>query len=217
MLWVRFRIFGLALVLCVGCFRGGSSMSTGDRWSTIAELRGWQVFRQPLDAGAAVTRAHLQRQPDHPGFQTDSRKRTLSSSELEEYDKLNEQLHEELRRLSHEMFDGLEVPSSFSKLRREESYFTPFTSQNYDWYGPSYEVYICVVNDAISSNVLAKFQSLLRGPYKDWCIVVVGVVGSDSEEVHDDHEIYLFSDEVITTVGDSIAIGVPEGQRLQVK
>jgi hypothetical protein len=214
MLLGRFRAFGLVAVFCVGCSRDGSNMANDDRWSTIAELPGWQVYRQPLDAGEAIKRAHLRRHRDHSSFQPVSRVKPLSPSEAEQYGKLNEQLHEQLRRLSHEIFDSVPVPSTFTKRQREESYFTPFTYQNYDWYGPSYEVYISVLTDFISSHVLAKFQSLLKRPYKDWCIVVVG---SDSDAFDHDHEVHLFSDEVITTEGDAKALYVPERHRLQVK
>jgi hypothetical protein len=189
-------------------------MAMDDRWLDIAEWPRWQVYRQPLDAGAAIERAHLRRHPDHCSFQPISHVKPLSPREEEEYGKLNEQLHEQLRRLSHEIFDRVPVPSTFTKRQREESYFTPFTYQNYDWYGPSYEVYIVVLTDFISSRVLTGFQSLLKGPYKDWCIVVVG---SDSDAFDCDLEVHLFSDEVITTEGDAEALHVPEKHRLQVK
>jgi hypothetical protein len=204
------RTYGLIAALCIGCDSGSGNVTTDDRWSTIGELHGWHVYRQPLDAGAAIQRAHLRRHPNHYSFQPISQVKPLSPSEAEKYGNLNEQLHEELRRVSHEIFDNVAVPKTFTKSRREESYFTPFTYQNYDWYGPSYEVYICVVTDFISSDVLARFQSLLKGPHEDWCIVVAG---SDSDVFDPKYEIHLFSDEVITTEDDAAALQVPEKQR----
>jgi hypothetical protein len=62
----------------------------------------------------------------------------------------------------------------------------------------------------MSAELLGKFQSLLHGEYEDWCIQVVG---SDDPRFDFDHEIAIFSDEVLVPARDFLAISLPKGDR----
>src|SRR5262249_45028854 len=96
-----------------------------------------------------------------------------------------------------------------AKYRSDSSnsdYFTPFTYQNYDWYGTSCECWIVVLTDFVSSDLLHQFQSLLVGEYRDWCI---RVAGADDASFGADHEIAVFSDQAIVSTEDAVAFEAP--------
>jgi hypothetical protein len=71
---------------------------------------------------------------------------------------------------------------------------TAFTYQNLDWYGPSYECYIGVLQEYVSGTLLAALQRLLIGDFTNWCIVVVLCEGG---EFGDGEHVYLFSDQAL--------------------
>ena len=180
-------------------------MSGNTPRSPIEALKGWNVCHS---FGQAVTQAHLKRHPLHDSYVPLGERQRLTQAEQQAYGRLNHNLHEELRRASHEHFDAIPVPDQIQEERGDEWYFTPFTYQNYDWYGPNYECYIAVLADYISAELLRKFQSLLHGDYEDWCIQVVG---SDDLRFDNDHEIAIFSDEVLVPATDPLAITLPMG------
>lgn len=182
-------------------------MSSDQRWSMIDTLKGWNVCR---NFERAVEKAHLKRHPKHCWYIPVSETKQLTEAEVEAYDQLNEKLHDELRHVSHEHFANFPVPKHIQAERGDESFFTPFTYQNYDWYVPTYECYICVLTDYISADLLHRFQSLLHDEYKDWCI---RVVGSDGLDFDTDHDIAVFSDEVFVPTAAARAMQVPEEHR----
>lgn len=172
------------------------------RWSAINELKGWTVC---ADFGEAVKLAHLKRNPKHPSYIPISQVVRLSKPDEERYGKLNETLHQSMRSLSKRHFAGIPVPAELQKEIGDESYFTPFTYQNYDWYGPSNECYIAVLTDYVSADLLRQIQALLVDDYRDWCI---RVIGSDKTNFDADHEIAVFSDQVLVSVKDAKAFEV---------
>ncbi len=177
-------------------------MQTELRWHSIHELKGWT-----LDPGSdpLVKQAHLKRHPRHDSYIPISKTKPLSEPEAETYGRLNLQLHHELRRVSQEHFAQTPVPPELKEDR--EPLFTPFTYQNYDWYGPSYECGVVVITDYISADLLRKFQSLLQGEYQDWCIQVVV---SNTPDFSNDYEIAVFSDQIIVPVDAAKVMGVPK-------
>ncbi len=197
----------LASLALLGWQGEESPMSTDRRWSTIHELKGWLVCRDFADA---VKTAHLKRHPRHNSYIPTSEARRLTDEQGAAYGRLNNQLHEELRRVSREYFKDVPVPKEIKRKRALESYFTPFTYQNYDWYGPSYECYVGVLKDYVSAELLRRFQFLLRDEYQDWCI---RVVGSNDATFDHDHDIAVFSDQVLMPVGSTDAFQVPKRYR----
>ncbi len=197
----------LASVVLLGCDGEDPVISTDARWSAIHKLKGWSVCR---DFGDAVKAAHLKRHPRHDSYIPISETRRLTEEESPAYGPLNNQLHEELRRVSREFFNDVPVPKEIKGKRSLESYFTPFTYQNYDWYSPSYECYVCVLTDYVSADLLRRFQLLLRGEFQDWCI---RVGGSNDIRFHTDYEIAVFSDQVLVPASSADAMGVPARYR----
>jgi hypothetical protein len=182
-------------------------MSGNPPRSAIDDLKGWNVCGS---LGQAVKTAHLKRHPKHDSYVSINERKSLTQAEQEAYGRLNHNLHEALRRVSREHFDGVPVPDWIEEEQGAESVFTPFTSQNYDWYSPSYECYILVLADYMSAELLRKFQALLQGEYADWCIQVVG---SDDLRFDNDHEIAIFSDEVLVRDTDPLAMTLPKGHQ----
>jgi hypothetical protein len=192
----------LVLALLGGCSTKDSTMTTNQRWANSHTLIGWVV---ELDGQSdAVRNAHLKRHPRHSSYIPHVDVKPLSESEANEYDRLNAKMHEEIRRVSKEHFADTPPPSDVDPHHWLAEYFTPFTYQNTDWYGPSYECYVCVRTDYISADLLRKFQSLLIGEFKDWCIQVVA---SNTPEFANDHEIAVFSDQIIVPSRAAVAIG----------
>ena len=187
------RTLTLTLLVFVGC-------STDGRWQNIDNLKGWTVTEE----SGLVESAHRRRHPRHclyiPVFEV----KPLSEAEAEAYGELNERMHEELRRVSKEHFANTPVPAQLQKDR--DPYFTHFTYHNYDWYVPTYECYIVVIGDYLSAELMQKCQSLLVGDYHDWCIQVVV---SESNEFEHDHEIAVFSDQIIVSTQAADFLGVP--------
>ncbi len=182
-------------------------MPSDVRWSTISQLNGWRVCD---DFENVLEKSHLKRHPNHDSYIPTSEAKPLTESEAEAYDQLNRKMHEHLRRVSHEFFADVPIPKEIQEERNDDSFFTPFTYQNYDWYGPSYECYIVVLTDYISADLLCRFQSLLQNEYHDWCI---RVVGSDGLDFDTDHDIAVFSDQILVPVTSAQAMQVPKSHR----
>jgi hypothetical protein len=178
-------------------------MPIADRWSTVPELKGWLVCR---DFEEAVKTAHLKRHPRHDSYIPICERTRLTENEAATYDRLNRQLHDEMLRVSREFFKDVPVPEIEGGKGWSESYFTPFTYQNYDWSGPSYECYVRVLTDYVSAELLRRLQLLLRGEYQEWCI---RVVASNDSSFDFDHEIAVFFDEVLVPVSSADAMRVP--------
>jgi hypothetical protein len=187
----------------IGCSAQDPGLSPEQRWPSLNQLSGWTMC---IDLDEAVEEAHLKRHPNHVAYVPVSSVNPLADAEVEEYGRLNQALHEQLRSLSHEHFASVPIPAEIREKRGDETYFTPFTYQHYDWYGPTYECYIAVLADYISADLLARFQSLLRSEYRDWCIVVVA---SEDLDFDTDHEIAVFSDQVLVPVSAIEALSIP--------
>lgn len=179
-------------------------MTSDQRWANIHTLIGWTVADN--DSGDLVEIAHLTRHPHHCSYIAISEVKPLSESEADEYGRLNQEMHEHLTRVSKEHFSGVPAPPGVDANHWLAQCFTPFTYQNTDWYCASYECYISVRTDYVSADLLRKFQALLSGGFRDWCIQVVG---SDTEEFANDHEIAVFSDQIIVPMSSAMAFGVP--------
>jgi hypothetical protein len=173
-------------------------MSSEKKWASLDSLKGWTVANEPA---ALVEQAHLKRHPQHTNYIPGSEVKRLSEAESEAYDHLNLKMHDELRRVSQEHFAHTPVPQ---ELHQKDPYFTPFTYQNYDWYGPTYECPIAVITDYISADLLQKFQSLLQGEYQDWCILVLA---SDTPDFENTYEIGIFSDQIIVPQAAADSMG----------
>lgn len=181
-------------------------MSPVERWTAIDGLQGWRLCSDVVEFEESVKAAHLKRHPRHDSYIPISETKRLTEAEGEEYDRLNRQLHEEMRRVSHEYFADVPVPKELREERGDETYFTPFTYQNYDWYGPSYECYFVVLMGYISADLLKELQLLLHGDHADWCI---RVIGSDGLDFDSDHDIAVFSDAVFVPADDAQVMQIP--------
>lgn len=181
-------------------------MPTNQRWSNFQTLKGWTI--ESTNGPDRVRIAHLKRHPRHCGYIPMSEVTKLSESETETYGCLNDRLHEELTRVSKEHFAETPVPPEWGLDKTDwlASVFTPFTYQNTDWYGPTYECYIVVLTDYISADLLGRFQGLLCGDFQNWCIQVVG---SEERNFDNDHEMAVFSDQIIMRRSAAKAIGAP--------
>jgi hypothetical protein len=168
-------------------------MSSSDRWRALPQLKGWTICR---DFERAVEQAHRKRHPKHDSYVPSSERRQLTEAESKRYDRLNEWLHEQLRKESKKHFKSVPVPTWVQEKRGDETLFPPFTYQNLDWYGPSYECYIVVLADFISADLLRRFQLLLHDTLEDWCI---RIVGSKDVDLDDDYELAVFSDQILLT------------------
>jgi len=147
-------------------------MKANERWTSSHALIGWEI--EPDGQRDAVRNAHLKRHPRHSSYIPSFEVKPLSESEAKEYGRLNRRLHDEIRRVTKEHFANTPPPPDRASSDLLSEYFTPFTYQNDDWYGPSYECYVCVRTDYISAALLHKFQSLLVGDFKDWCMGATG-------------------------------------------
>jgi hypothetical protein len=202
-------MFGLMLpmVLLTGCTSHEQPLSPAERWSKFDELEGWTVSE---DFDEAVKGEHLKRHPRHDSYIPISERKKLTESESEEYGRLNETLHEKLRFLSKEHFKNTPVPKELQKNQGDDSYFSPFTYQNYDWYGPSFECYILVLTDYVSTELLQKFQAQLHDEFQDWCI---RVACADTSDFRSDHDLAVFSDRIIVPVKAARVTRVPKPDR----
>lgn len=154
------------------------------------------------DDSSLIEKAHLKRHPRHRSYIPASEVKPLTDSEADAYEALNQKLHDGLRAVSKMHFKDTPVPKALKK----DNYFTPFTYQNYDWYGPSYECYIMVIGAYVTPELLKKFQALLVDDLRDWCI---RVVVSESYAFDNDHEIAIFSDQVLVPLSAAKALGIP--------
>lgn len=197
----------LIALVTFACLILSTSLFLDDRWTRIDQLKGWKVYPDIEDA---IKRAHLKRHPKHDNYTPESQIVPLTPSETTTYGKLNEKLHERLRILSHKHFANVSVPKDIQEENGDETYFTPFTYQNYDWYGPTYECYFIVFTDYISADLLHQIQLLLKDEYQDWCI---RVIGSDELDFDTDHDIAVFSDQILVTVNTARVLNVPKDHR----
>ncbi|PHS04751.1 MAG: hypothetical protein COA78_16145 [Blastopirellula sp.] len=177
-------------------------MPIDQRWTSLHTLKGWTVSKE---YELIIEKAHLKQHPQHWSYIPASKVRSLTETEAEIYDHLNEKLHDELRRVSKEHFASTPVPPELQK--DSEPYLTPFTYQNYDWYGPSYECYIVVIAEYISADLLRKFQMLLEGDHQDWCIQVIS---SETPDFDNGHEIAIFSDLIVVPSAAAESMDIPQ-------
>lgn len=169
-------------------FESQAMQSESSRWSTLGEVAGLRTVEDRYDH-ESIASACKRRHPD-----SETSVRDMSAAEIERYGQLNELLHEKLEACVKSHFRNVPVPDVLKNEGVPGVADTPFTYQNWDWYGPSYECYIVVWEDALSSNLLIELQSLLTGDHRDWCIVICTAQDADFET---NHEIGVFSDEVL--------------------
>jgi hypothetical protein len=147
----------------------------------------------------AKKRAALARHPHHHSHVPISAARKLSDAEADVYAELNNRLHDQMTEVARAHFRGVAAPTAYAAGGRDTSFQeeigTLFTYQNLDWYGPSYEGYIAVLDGYISSDLLIAFQSLLVNDFSDWCIVVVP--SPDINFGDDGREIAIFSNQIL--------------------
>jgi hypothetical protein len=170
-------------------------------WSTVNMLTGFIVHDHDY---SLIEKAHLKRHPLHESYTPENKVKPLTRAEKITYGKLNQKLHDALREISKAHFRETPVPDSLKEDR--EPYYTHFTYQNSDWYGPSYECYIVVIADYISADLLKKFQGLLVDDFRDWCIQVVV---SESYDFGDGDAIVIFSDQVLVPISAANILGIP--------
>lgn len=163
------------------------SARTG-RWVTLDQVVGLQFVKDSYDH-ESIESAGKRRHPD-----LDRNVQDMSEAEIKRYGELNELLHKKLEACVKDHFRDTPVPEILQKEGVANISVTPFTYQNWDWYGPSYECYLVVWEDAVSSKLLIEIQSLLTGDHRDWCIVVCTTQHTDFDA---SHEIGVFSDEVL--------------------
>lgn len=163
--------------------------SASTRWSTRDQIAGLRVLEySDMDDGK---RAACRRR----GLDPDLDAQDMSEAEKERYDKLNLSLHKKMEAWAERHFHDTPVPEILQKAGLEGISVTPFTYQNWDWYGPSYECYIIVWEDEVSSQTLVELQALLTGEHKDWSIVVCTT--QDPHFDPDYYDIAIFSDEAL--------------------
>jgi hypothetical protein len=187
----------LILLVLSGC--SSEKQMTNNKWDTANQLTGFIVH----DDYSLIEKAHRKRHPRHCSYIPLNEVKPLTDAEADEYGTLNEKLHDALREVSKEHFKNTPIPDSLKT--EDQPYFTHFTYQNYDWYGPTYECYIGVIGDYVSADLLKKFQALLVDDFRDWCIQVVI---SKSHDFNNDSEIAIFCDQVLVPVSAAKILGI---------
>jgi hypothetical protein len=195
----------LSLSFSIGCSEKETPMPTDQRWGNMHSLKGWTI--QAVNTPDLIEHAHLKRHPKHWVYTPISESKPLSVAQAEEYASLNEKLHAELKRVSKEHFANTTPPPDVDPKHWLAEYYTPFTYQNEDWYGPSYECYLGVRTDYVSAELLRKLQALLTGDFQDWCIQISA---SNTPDFSDDYALAIFSDQVIVPSKAAKAFKVPE-------
>jgi hypothetical protein len=185
------------LLLVTICSGEERVMLSAESWQSPDGLVGLTIDKDYV----AVQKERLKR---HPMYFWAGEAKPLSDAEAEAYGALNERLHQEMGRVSKEHFADTPIPKELQD--NDHPWFTPFTYQNYDWYGPSYECYIVVIGKYIDSSLIKRFQTLLTKDHRDWCIQVVV---SESFEFESGHEIAIFSDQVILQAETAATLGIP--------
>lgn len=160
------------------------------RWATLGQLKGLRIVGDSQNYDS-IAYAGVRRHPHHSSKITLDEIQPLSDAEHERYSELNGQLHKKLLATVQSHFRGTPVPEI---LRDACGSGTPFTYQNWDWFGPSYECYLVVWEDSVSSSLLCKLQLLLAGDFDDWCIMVCTTQKTDFDT---NHEIAIFKNEVL--------------------
>lgn len=206
----QFWAIAVALVLTViARWRDPLPIGNNDRWSNRSLIRGMQVFDSSEDFSAAKKKAVLSRKPDNDLYQPAGK--APVPYDQDEYGLLNNQLHEKMTATAREHFKDTPVSDDDPRFRGVDIEFrqsigTAFTYQNLDWYGPTYECYIGVLDEYLSATLLVAFQRLLVAEFEDWCIVVV--LCEDSSFGEGD-EIYLFSDQALLTQDAATVLQLP--------
>lgn len=186
-----------ACILAYRQFGGDASdraMSSNVRQSESDGVLGWTLCEDYSEWNDRVEASHLARHSYHESYVPNNKRQPLIEWwQSRGYDSLNSRLHDELLRVSKEHFAETPVPS---QLQDDRGYvpFTPFTYQNTDWYGASFECCIVVIGEYVSLDLLRKFQSLLRNEYRGWCIQVAV---SGTPDFGADHEVAVFSDQIL--------------------
>ena len=118
----------------------------------------------------------------HPGVNSRSYRERFTDAELDEYDQLNEKLHTAIRNAAVQQF---------GETGAEE-----LTYQNWDWYGPSFECYVGVINGHLTSDFLMHLQAILKGEFEHW-IIVAKLWGDFMDAATEGEEVVIFSDRVL--------------------
>ena len=179
---------------------------SADRWENIDQLRGLQKLY--LDDLSRIQRdAVLARHPANCMYSGDL---PMTEAEKDEYDRLNMSLHKGIRDAARYYFRDTPLPIEYQRRRKDPTFLqqigTAFTYQNPDWYGPTYEVYVAVLERYVSAELLRRFQDLLVAEHQDWCIVVCTCERIDFDHQYD---IILFSDHVLVQKGVADLLGIP--------
>jgi hypothetical protein len=179
---------------------------SADRWANIDQLRGFQKLY--VDDLSRIQRdAVLARHPSNRMYFDDV---PMTDAEKDEYDRLNMSLHEKIRDAARGYFRDTPLPIEYQRRRKDPTFLqqigTAFTYQDPDWYGPTYEVYVAVLERYVSAELLRGFQNLLVAELRDWCIVVCTSLDVDFDHQYD---IILFSDHVLIQKGVADLIGIP--------
>jgi hypothetical protein len=182
------------------------SDTSADRWANFDQLRGFQKLY--LDELSRIQReAVLSRHPTNCMYFDDV---LMTDAEKDEYDRLNMSLHEKIREVARHHFRDTPLPTEYQRRRKDPTFLqqigTAFTYQNPDWYGPTYEVYVAVLERYVSAKLLRAFQDLLIAEHRDWCIVVCTCQDVDFDHQND---IILFSDHVLMQKGVAVLLGIP--------
>lgn len=160
------------------------------RWGSLDCLVGFRVVKD--DEMGDVVRTEYTRRCHRLSIDIPYGKTcTLSKRDRDRYRGLNDQLHEKMEAATRQHFAGIPIPKI---LVHGCGRPTPFTYQNRDWFGPSFECYLVVWEDEVSSGLLGEMQSVLHGDHRDWCVVVCTTQRPDFDT---NHELRVYSDEVL--------------------
>ncbi|MFT5323418.1 MAG: hypothetical protein ACI8P0_001267 [Planctomycetaceae bacterium] len=201
-----------------GCYESSESTmenSTSEptanskQWQLICTTNGWE-FIHHNDGVMPEWLASLMksRHANNPVFEN----RELTELQESEYDDLNQLLHSRMTEVAREHFCDVPLPLEYESQGEWAVEFawkigTPFTYQNLDWYGPTYECFITILESYVSSTLVNRFQQQLCDVLTDWGIVVCSAddTSFDPREV-----IHIYGDRVTVWEGDIENVPAPQ-------
>jgi hypothetical protein len=166
-----------------------------DQWRAVCEAEDWEFCADDGDGLPSIVDEVMRtRHANNPLFD----KRNLSDQERNEYGRLNGVLHDRMTETARRLFRDTPLPDEYTAGNYDSEWTrrigTPFTYQNSDWYGPTYECYIAVLHEYLSTEFVSQLQKLLVNELENWCIVL----GTASDLAFDaDEAMRIYSDQVI--------------------
>jgi hypothetical protein len=187
------------------------------RWAELPLIQGWHVYHSDDERESACQAVTVRHTENNPLYRLGPKNKwgslNLTAVQKEEYTRLNNRLHERILGASKSHFRGAGMPPEYDGnieefQRNDWKLRCPFTYQNRDWYGPSFECCVAVLENHISAKLILAYQNVLTDEFRDWCVVVGGCAGIDFGDEGEDF--YVYSDEVIISAATAKALGVPQ-------